>query len=501
MNGRGLIAVSVLAAWGIGLGALAQRELSRSDVERLAEAAIRVSPVTSYSMVERNGRHVGFSSLTTDTVPAGLQLTDYSVTTDSSLPGGRRVQQVVVHASRSLVLRSIAVRDGELTATATVIDDSVLRVVRPRTDGSDTTRLTFRPPLLVPFLVPTVVALGAAPSVGDRQAWDVFDPATLRVRRATTHIRAESSWVVVDSAAFDAGARRWRGVHADTVTAWHVVEDPAVTGRIESWVDETGQLVAARSARGEERRTAYEVAFENWRSGASTIADPALARIDRRGVSLTRLVVLARGLPLERLKATNDWQHVMGDTVTVADAPVRAKASGYWLPPHRDHRARFSRELQVEPFIEVEAPVVIAAARQLRAREPDPLTTARVLARWVVDSIALDVTPTPPSAAATLRSRAGQAGHRVNLWIALARASGVPARPVLGVLATADGLVPHTWAEAWLGGTWIPVDLQRGVVPADASHLRLQFGSPTLLPEFERLLSRATLTVLDRTEP
>lgn len=501
MNGRGLLAVTVLAAWGIGLGALAQRELSRSDVERLAEAAIRVSPVTGYSLVERNGRHVGFTSITTDTVPAGLQITDYAVTNDSTLPGGRRVEQVVVQASRSLVLRHIATRNGDATATATVIDDSVLRLVRPTATGADTSRLTFRPPLLVPFLVPTVIALGASPSVGDRHTWDVFDPATLSVRRATTRIRAESSWVVVDSAAWDAGARRWRGVHADTVTAWHIVEEPAQPGRIDGWVDETGQMVASRGARGHGRRTAYEVAFENWRSGASAIAEPAAATVDRRGLPLRRLVVLARGLPLDRLKATNDWQQVAGDTVTVADAPVRAKASGYWLPPQRDHRARFARELQVEPFIEVEAPVVVAVAKQLRAREPDPLTTARVLARWVVDSIASDVTPTPPSAAAALRSRAGQAGHRVNLWIALARSSGIPARPVLGVLATQDGLVPHAWAEAWLGGTWIPVDLQRGVVPADASHLRLQLGSPTLLPDIERVLSRATLTVLDREQP
>lgn len=498
MNGRGIVAVSILAAWGIGLGALAQRELTRTDVERLAEAAIRVSPVTGYALIERNGRHVGFSSLTTDTVPAGLQVTDYAVTDDASAPGGRRVHQVVVQASRSLLLRSLTVRDGGASSSATIVDDSVLRVVRQRNGGADTSRLTFRPPLLVPFLVPTVVALGPSPSPGDTYRWDVFDPATLQVRSANVRIRAESTLVVVDSAAWDAGARRWRGVHADTVTAWHVVD--AAVG-IDAWVDETGQLVATTGPRGRERRTAYEIAFENWRSGASASDGSAAPAGSVRGSALSRLVIHAAGLPMDRLQATSDWQRVAGDTIRVAPTPLRPGVSGYWLPPQRDHRARFAHELQVEPFIEVESPVLVAAAKKLRAREPDPLTAARIFARWVTDSILDDPTPTPPSAAAAYRSRAGQAAHRVNLWVSLARASGIPARPVLGMLATDSGLVAHPWAEAWVAGAWTPVDLQRGVVPADASHLRLLVGSPTLLPELDRLLSRATLTVLDRQRP
>lgn len=501
MNGRGIVAVSILAAWGIGLGALAQRELSRTDVERLAEAAIRVSPVTGYSLIERDGRHVGFSSLTTDTVPAGLQVTDYAVTDDASAPGGRRVHQVVVHASRSLLLRSLTVRDGAASSSVTVVDDSVLRVVRQRDGGADTTRLTFRPPLLVPFLVPTVVALGPSPSPGDTYRWDVFDPATMQVRSTNVRIRAESTLIVVDSAAWDAGARRWRGVHADTVMAWHVVDASNRAGGLDAWVDETGQLVASTGTRGRERRTAYEIAFENWRSGASASDGSNTSAGSVRGATLTRLVIRVAGLPLDRLQATSDWQRIAGDTIRVVPTRLRPGVSGYWLPPQRDHRARFAHELQVEPFIEVESPVLVAAAKKLRAREPDPLTTARTLARWVADSILEDPTPTPPSAAAAYRSRAGQAAHRVNLWVALARASGIPARPVLGMLATEEGLTPHPWAEAWVAGAWTPVDLQRGAVPADASHLRLLVGSPTLLPELDRLLSRATLTVLDRQRP
>ena len=39
MNARGLMAIGILAAWGAGIAAFAQREMSRSPREKLAEIA------------------------------------------------------------------------------------------------------------------------------------------------------------------------------------------------------------------------------------------------------------------------------------------------------------------------------------------------------------------------------------------------------------------------------------------------------------------------------
>ena len=501
MNGRGILAVAVLGAWGAGLATLAQRQTSRSAGELLAESAVRIAPGAVYFAVEEGTRHVGFASFTTDTIPDGLQFTEYQVRDQrKGNTMGRQVRQVVTRASRRLAIRSVMVSGGGAPlVTAIAPNDSVLLVVREGPSGPDTTRQRYHGPLLLPSLVPMAVALGESPQVGDRQAWDVFDPATQAVRRVAVTIRADSSWVLVDSAAYDAAARRWVAVHMDTVRAWHVIEDD-VAG-LDTWVDQQGRVVASRPERTESlRRTSYELAFENWRAGRGpdALANLALATVThvRDRPVMSALTLTARGLPLRRLDANTEWQNVAGDTVrAVLPAPSGAP-NGYWLPPHRDFRLQYERTLQVEPGVEVEAPLVVAVARRLRGRETDPVGFARSLTRWVSDSIRLEPSLTAPSGLTTLRSGAGDADHHTLAYLALARASGVPARAVRGLLRAGDHWLSHSWAEVFLGGLWLPVDPTSGQFPADAAHVRLSVGAVGVAPELDRLVSRASVTVV-----
>jgi transglutaminase-like putative cysteine protease len=505
VNGRGIAAVAILAAWGAGIAVLAQREMSRSPRELLAEASVRIAPTATWLAVSREGRQVGFASFTIDTVPDGLQFTDYVVEDVAAGERVRRdVRQVVVHASRTLGVREIVVSRNGPAGTARVLDDSTVAVYTLDGGRTDTTHLRYAPPLLVPMLVPLAVALGEPPSAGDRHAFDVLDPATLTVRRLTVTVRAESTWVVVDSAGYDGSSRRWSGVHVDTVQAWRVVEDGA--GGVDAWVDDLGQPVAARSGDASLRRTAYEVAFENWRTSSragDATAAPAEALPTLSGVPLVPgsprvfgLALVVRGLPLDRLSAASEWQTIAGDTLRIT-APARSgRPNGYWLPPHRDFRALFVRQLQVEPGIEADEPAIVAASRRVRSRQVDPVVFATSLTRWVADSIRLEPTLSPPSALATLRSRVGDVDHHVHLFVAMARAAGLPARPVRGLLREGDRWLSHAWAEAYLGGQWLPVDPSTGQLPADAAHVRLVVGTLGAREELERLVLRASISLV-----
>ncbi len=500
---RGWIAAAILAAWGAGIAALAQRELTRTPAERLAMASVRVSPVASYFTLRRGPRHAGFSSFTTDTVPDGLLFTDYTVSEDEQ--GRRGVRQVVVRSSRLLALREIVIGQGVPTATVSV-GDSAVTITREVDGGRQETRASFRPPLLVPALVPTAVALSGPPEVGDKAEFDVFDPAQLAIRRLNILVRAESTWVVVDSAAWDGKTRRWTGVHADTVRAWHVVDGG---GTVNSWVDEQGRLVAGTRPDGMTlNRTAYEVAFENWRSAGRDRRALVASETDStnaRNTSLTdvraldTLRVRLTRLPLSQLGVASDWQRIVGDTVLVTRPVVRSVNHGYWIPPQRDFRAQHAHDLQVTPGIEVEAPLIAATAKRVRGRDPNPMSVARTLLRWVADSIVRDEVPTPPSALATLRSGRGGAAHHTHLFVALARASGMPARPVRGLVAAGPSLLSHVWAEVWLSGAWVPVDPTLGTLPASASHLRLLVGGVEAQAELDRLILRSERTVLSAT--
>ena len=90
MSRRGLLAGSVLAAWALGIGVLFAREMNPSVEAKLAEAALRIVPVTTYFTVERDGRHIGFASVAIDTVPQALQVTEYVVTDSQPAPERRR---------------------------------------------------------------------------------------------------------------------------------------------------------------------------------------------------------------------------------------------------------------------------------------------------------------------------------------------------------------------------------------------------------------------------
>ena len=77
MSRRGAVAVVVLIAWASGMVMFLRRERRNAPAQRLAEAALRVSPGASYYRVEKDGRQIGFASSTIDTIRGGLAINDY----------------------------------------------------------------------------------------------------------------------------------------------------------------------------------------------------------------------------------------------------------------------------------------------------------------------------------------------------------------------------------------------------------------------------------------
>src|SRR5215207_5985126 len=107
---RGAVAAAVLVLWGVGLAALARREVFRGATERLAEAALRVSPGTEFYAVEQGGTQIGYASSAVDTTATGVELTDNFI---ADLPiGGARHRTAAlsrVSLTRTLGLRAFAV--------------------------------------------------------------------------------------------------------------------------------------------------------------------------------------------------------------------------------------------------------------------------------------------------------------------------------------------------------------------------------------------------------
>ena len=153
---------------------------------------------------------------------------------------------------------------------------------------------------------------------------------------------------------------------------------------------------------------------------------------------------------------------------------------GPFVPPLRlttDERERWLRadgEIQSDA-LEMSDTVDGCVDRDLPARE-----VGERLNRWVHEHVEPTLFQDAPTALDVLQSRAGDCTEHATLFVALARAAGLPARRVTG-LVYVDGEDPvfalHAWAEFHDGDRWIQVDPTWGEMPIDATHVRLGLTS------------------------
>ena len=117
------------------------------------------------------------------------------------------------------------------------------------------------------------------------------------------------------------------------------------------------------------------------------------------------------------------------------------------------------------------------------------------LNQWVRVNVKDRITFGVPSALQVLQSRTGDCNEHTQLFVALARAIGLPARIAAG-LAYLDGkFYYHAWPEILLGD-WVAVDPTFGQFPADAAHIRFVVGGLGRQTELLRLMGNLKIDVL-----
>jgi hypothetical protein len=277
---RAQVAVAILLLWGAGLAALARRELFSGEAARLERAALFVAPGADYYTISDDDRQIGFGSSTIDTAGTTITIADLVVADLGTDSAARRITaRSNVELSRTLHLRRFRYElggdVGPLLTTGTVAGDTLLTLVvrKARKKTGDTVRVRLPGPLLLPTMVPMAIALGERPRVGSRYRYQVFDPLTDSTGTVTVRVRAESLFVIPDSASVDSTTGRWVVAHQDTVRAWRIEQENG--SLLTGWIDGQGRMVDATPLpRFHMQRMAYELAFENW---AHPAEDPARA--------------------------------------------------------------------------------------------------------------------------------------------------------------------------------------------------------------------------------
>ena len=172
-------------------------------------------------------------------------------------------------------------------------------------------------------------------------------------------------------------------------------------------------------------------------------------------------------------------QTLDGPTLRIEQDDVAAIRS-FTLPARA---TAFAAELGATPFLQIDDPSVRRASESILGGERDAERAARKLLDWVHDNLAKVPTISVPNAVQVLQERKGDCNEHAVLYAALARAAGLPARMIAGIVyMPATGGMPggffyHAWDEVWLGA-WIAVDPTFGQFPADATHVALIEGDP-----------------------
>jgi transglutaminase-like putative cysteine protease len=205
------------------------------------------------------------------------------------------------------------------------------------------------------------------------------------------------------------------------------------------------------------------------------------------------------GVDLSRADLEGVTQHLDGDVLELRD-PRQLE------PGQADPDAR--RYLAPEPFIESDAPEIIAESAIAVRGAADARARAEKLTRYV--NALLDKKPTVslPSAREVLRTKVGDCNEHTALYVAMARAAGIPARIAIGLVYIHGAFYYHAWPEVYLDdaptrsvraarGTWLPVDPTLNQFPADATHLRLARGGLDKQAAILPMIGRLKIDVLD----
>jgi transglutaminase-like putative cysteine protease len=141
-----------------------------------------------------------------------------------------------------------------------------------------------------------------------------------------------------------------------------------------------------------------------------------------------------------------------------------------------------TRNLRPTPEVDADAPAVVELARELTADAATDRERADRIVEWVYDNLEKDLATNLGTASQVLDRKVGDCTEHALLVTALARAAGLPARQVSGLIYVGDELGFfgwHAWTQIAIDGRWVAVDASWDEPTADAAHLLLGTADST----------------------
>ncbi len=513
LSRRRLLAADILLLWLGMLGWHVRREYFQPELTRLAEAALSLAPGVNFYTLRMGDRVVGLATSRLDTVPQGFLLEDLlSLELPALGQTGTAVVRTRVDLSPALEMREFSFtldsEVGRYEASGSVEGDTLLRVELDAAGSRQSLTHRLSQPPVFAAVLPIRLAVGQGLEVGDRVQFPVFDPSSLSTRSVEVHVADHDTILVPDSAELDRTTGRWNAVRYDSVPSWKVVESYGGV-RVESWIDADGRIIAASSPLGfSMEKTEYELARQAQESargvpGSPVDEDVILSTAIQSDVELgeveshSELRFVLSGVDLGGFELEGGRQRLRGDTLIVEQEDWSAIRPDYEELPFP--RMDFLEFLAPEPMIQSDDERIVEAAERISGWRTfgrnDPVRIAARLTLGIHRRLEKEVTFSIPNALQVLEAGRGDCNEHTVLYVAMARALGLPARTAVGLVYLNGAFFFHAWPEVWLG-RWVAVDPTFGQYPADAAHLRFVVGGLAQQVEIVRLIGNLDIEVV-----
>lgn len=200
------------------------------------------------------------------------------------------------------------------------------------------------------------------------------------------------------------------------------------------------------------------------------------------------------GLPFAIDGVASARQQVAAGSNATAIVTLRAGAAEAAAPAGGKERAD---ALAASPYIQAEAPALVAKAREITRGLATDREKALAIAHWVNKSVKKSLTVSLPSALDVLEQREGDCNEHTYLYVGLARAAGLPAQVRVGIVFKDGAWYYHAWPAVHVGH-WLELDPTLGLDELGVRHITLLEGELASQAQLMSVMGRLRVEILEQ---
>jgi len=263
-----------------------------------------------------------------------------------------------------------------------------------------------------------------------------------------------------------------------------------------SWVDVHGRTLKELSPAGMSMTRQSRAEAKNLPARAAPLDMIAQAAIPvtppiANAKALSAVVLKLGGVNLANFALDGGRQKLTGDRLQITREDL-TKLSATAIPVKEPRMQTF---LQPTAFMQSDHPKIMSVAKRIVGTEKNAMKAAVKIKDWVYRELAKEPTVSIPNALEVLQAKKGDCNEHTVLFNALARAAGIPAKTVVGVVYLRGAFYYHAWSEIWLG-SWVAIDSVLNQFPADVTHVKFLEGEIDRQIDILQLIGNLKIEVL-----